>query len=63
MLSENCVLLSFDLENIFPNIDNKYGLLSIKEALTDSNVDADRTQCIPDALEICLTCNDSTFSH
>ena len=34
MLSENCVLLSFDLENMFPNIDNKYGLLSIKEALT-----------------------------
>ena len=48
---------------MFPNIDSKPGLLSVKEALTDSNVDADNTQRIADALEICLTCNHSKFSH
>ena len=63
MLSENCVLLNFDVVNIFPNIDNKSGLLSVKEALTDSNFDVDSTQCIVDALEICLTCNNSTFNY
>ena len=30
MLSENCVLVSFDVVNMFPNIDNKSGLLSVK---------------------------------
>ena len=63
MLSENCVLVSFEVVNMFPNIDNKSGLLSVKEALTDSNFDVDSTQCIVDALEICLTCNNSRFNH
>ena len=59
VLSENCVLESFDMVNMFPNVDNKSGLLSVKEALTNSKFDADSTQCIFDALEICLTCNNS----
>ena len=63
MLSENCVLASFDLVSMFPNIDKKSGLLSVKEALTDSNFDADSTQRIVDALEIYLTCNNSRFDH
>ena len=41
MLSENCVLASFDVVNMFSNIDNKSDLLSVKEALTDSNFDID----------------------
>ena len=49
--------------NMFPNIDNKSGLLGVKEALTNSNFDVDSTQCIVDALEICLTCNKSKFTH
>ena len=61
--SENCVLVSFDVVNMFPNIDNKSGLLSVKEALTNSNFDVHSTQFIVDALEICLTCNNSKFNH
>ena len=63
VLSENCVLVSFDVVNMFPHIDNKSGLLSVKEALTDSNFNVVSTQCIVNALEICLTCNNSTFNH
>ena len=63
MLSENCVLVSFDVVNMFPNIDNKSGLLSVKEVLTNSNFDVGITKCIADALEICLTCNNSKFNH
>ena len=63
MLSENCVLVSFDVVNMLPNIDNKSGLLSVKEVLTNSNFDFDITKCIADALEICLTCNNSKFNH
>ena len=62
-LSENFILVSFDVVNMFPNIDNKSGLLSVKEALTDSNFDVDSTQSTVDALEICLTCNNSKFNH
>ena len=32
MLSENCVLVSFEVATMFPNIDKKSGLLSLKEA-------------------------------
>ena len=63
MLFENCVLVRFDVVNVFPNIDNKSGLLSAKEALTNSNFDIDSTQCIADALEIYLACNNSKFNH
>ena len=63
MLSVNCVLISFDVVNMFFNIDNKSSLLSVEEALTNSNFDVDSTQCIVDALEICLTCNNSKFNH
>ena len=61
MLSENCVLVTFDVVNMFPNVNNKSGLLSVKEALADSNFDVDSTQFIVDAL--CLTCNNSKFNH
>ena len=63
VLSENCVLVSFDVVNMFPNIDNKSGLLSVKEVLTKSNFDVDSTQCIVDDLEICLSFNNSMLNH
>ena len=53
-------------KNMFPNIDSKSGLLSVKETLTESNFDVHRTQCIVNTLEICLTCNskfNSKFNH
>ena len=63
MLSENCFLVSFELVNMFPNIDNKSGSLSVKEAFTDGNFDVDSTQCIVDASEICLTCTNCKLNH
>ena len=48
---------------MFPNINNKSGLLSVKEALNDSNSDVHSTKCVVDALEIRLTCNNSKFNH
>ena len=63
MLPEKRVLVTFDVVNMFANTDNKSGLLSVKEALTDTNFDVDSTQCIADAFEICLTCNNSKFNH
>ena len=48
---------------MFTNIDSKSGLLSVKETLTDSNFDVHHTQCIVNALEICLTCNSKFNSN
>ena len=63
MLRENCVLVSFDVVNVFPNIYNRCGLLGVKGALPYRNFDVDSTQWIVDALEICPTCNNSKFNH
>ena len=59
VLNDKCVLVSFDVVNMFPNIDNKSGLSSVKNILSDNDFDPDSIQCIIDALEICLTCNNS----
>ena len=40
---------------MFPNNDNKSGLKSVNDDLLDNNFDLDSTQCIVDALELCLT--------
>ena len=50
LLADSHVLVSFDMVSIFPNIDNKSDLKSIKDVLLDNNFDA---------LEICLICNNS----
>ena len=68
VLADNHVLVSFHVVNIFPNIDNKSILVlkmtkSIKDVLLDNNFDLDSTQCVVNALEICLTCNNSKFNH
>ena len=63
VLNDKCVLVSFDVVNMFPNIDNKSGLSSVKNILSDNDFDPDSIQCIIDALEICLTCNNSKFNN
>ena len=59
ILNDNHFLVSFDGISMFPNIDNKSSLKSVKDALFDNNFNLDSTQCIVDALEICLTRNNS----
>ena len=39
-------IIIYNIYNIYNNIDNKSGLLSVKEALTDSTFDVNSTQCI-----------------
>ena len=63
VLVDNYVLVGFDVVNMFPNIDNKSDLKSVKDVLLNNKFDLDFTQCIVDALEICLTCNNSKFNH
>ena len=62
VLADKHVLVSFDVVNMFPNIDNKSGLKSVKDVLLDNKFDLDSTQCVADALEICLNCNNSKLN-
>ena len=59
VLADKHVLVSFDVVNMFPNTDNKPNLESVKDGFLDNNFDLQLTQCIVNALEICLTCKNS----
>ena len=54
VLTDNFVLVSFDVVNMFPNIDNRSGLESVKNILITNEFDMDSTQSIVEALEIQL---------
>ena len=54
LLAVSHVLVSFDMVSMFPNIDSKSGLKSVKDVLLDNNFNA---------LEICLICNDAKLIH
>ena len=62
VLSDNFVLVSFDVVNMFPNTDNRSGLESAKNILIVNEFDIDSTQCIVEALEVYLTCNNTKFN-
>ena len=62
VLTDNFMLVSFDIVNMFPNIDNRSRLESVKNILIASEFNMDSNQCIVEALEICLTCNNSKFN-
>ena len=62
VLTDNFVLVSFDAVNIFPSIDNRSGLESVKNILISNEFDMDSNQCILEALEVCLTCSNSNFN-
>ena len=59
VLTDNFALVSFDAVNMFPSIDNRPGLESVKNILIANEFDMDSTQCIVEALEICLACRNS----
>ena len=62
VLTDNFVLVSFDAVNMFPSIDNRSGLESVKNILITNEFDMDSTQCIVETLKICLTCSNSKFN-
>ena len=62
VLTDNFVLVSFDAFNMFPNIDNRSGIESVKNIVIANEFDMDSTQCIVQTLEICLPCSNSKFN-
>ena len=62
-LSVNSILVSFDIINMFPNIDNNSGLSSVKKYLDLCSGNIPPTNCLLEALELCLSCNNSIFNN
>ena len=61
-LPDNSVLVSFDVVNMFPSIDNKSGIKAVKEMLNVRENKNPPTECILEALRLCLECNNSVFN-
>ena len=62
IFTENCMLVSFDITSIFPNIDNESGLQAVKNTLEAREEQFPPTLCKIEGLELCLKCNNSIFN-
>ena len=61
-LPDVVILVSFDIVNMFPSIDNKKGIDAVRSALISRELLEPSTECIIEGLEICLFNNNSTFA-
>ena len=62
-LSSNAILVSFDIVNMFPRIDNNMGIASVRKYLDGRECKDLPTDCVIEALELCLSCNNSVFNN
>ena len=62
-LPDDAILVSFDIVNMFPSIDNQMGIDAIRDILNTRDKCSPSTQCIVEALQICLKYNNSTFDN
>ena len=53
ILTEGCILVSYDIVNMFPSIDNQSGLQALKNALEARQEQSPPTDCIIEALNLC----------
>ena len=63
IITKDSVVASFDAVNMFPSIDNVLGLEAVSEILQNKESDFPPTECILDALKLCLECNNSVFNN
>ena len=61
--SRGSVLVSFDVVNMFPSIDNVLGLEAVSEVLRNRESNFPPTECILDPLKLCLEANNSVFNN
>ena len=61
-LPENFVLVSFDVVNMFPSIGNESDIKAVKKVLSERESKHPATECILEALRLCLECNNSVLN-
>ena len=62
-LTSDCRLVSFDIINMFPSIDNISRLKAVKSILDARQDQFPPTTCIIEPLKLCLECNNSIFNN
>ena len=60
---EGTLLVSWDVVSMFPNIDNNLGIKAVNDALNSREVQILSTECIVEAVKICLEHNNSHFQE
>ena len=61
-LPPGCLLVSWDVVAMFPNIDNNMGISAVIKALDSRSVKFPSPECIVEGIEICLQRNNCQFS-
>ena len=59
---DTLILVSFDIINMYPNINNKQEMEGVRSLLDSGTSKSPSTQCIMEGLEICLLNNNSRFA-
>ncbi|XP_057302660.1 uncharacterized protein LOC130636829 [Hydractinia symbiolongicarpus] len=62
-IPDHTQLVSFDIVNMFPSIDNRNGLDSVRKIMDKRIFKKPSTECIMDALDLCLYNNNSVFAN
>lgn len=57
------LLVSWDVVSMFPDIDNNLGITAVRKALDSRSSKFPSTDCIAEAVEICLRVNNCHFSE
>ena len=60
-IPDETILVSFDIVNMFPSIDNVKGMDAVRLALYTRDSNKPSTECVLEVLEICLYNNNSIF--
>ena len=60
-IPDNIILVSFDIVNMYPSIDNDRGIATVRNALETRAYKSPSTDCLIEGSEICLKCNNSRF--
>ena len=61
-MSEEVLLVSWEIEAMCPSIDNKLGLEAFRDALSARSEMKPSTECLLETIKITLECNNSTFN-
>ena len=62
-LPSESMLVGFDIVNMLPSIDNKFELKTVFKILKSRVNKFPSIQSVIEALELCLTCNNSIFNN
>ena len=61
-IPDGAILVSFDVVNMFPSIDNERGITTLQTAYNKRTIQKPSTLCLIEALRLCLYCNNSIFN-